>query len=1104
MDSLKRDKWNRLTLKYYSSLILMTALVTTLLSLLGLIGTVYAAINIKMDITGSSVLLDFINTIGFWLIIIIGVPIAGITYLFLAGIVSGLLALPGALFWQQSKQFVVLRRFQRDDASKTLQRVLKEYVAPYGHIYTLADRDVKISWLIRYPILLTQFAYFHFRPRYIQSPRDIRKLLQAMNMRWLRNINWFVSWNKVFAVDSTDNSWEQCVRSMCEISDVIICDISERSPHIEWEVNQIITSQWLDKTLFLTSNNTQQGSLEFLQSLGINSIQSEDTLYLYDNESDNLSLNQRLQTIFTRSQKEGTYVVPGIGAWASAISQIIGPFIWITLLLLLCLPLGQDLYLHYQNDANIAIIENELSTEDKQTKGLLKLNKALTNAAPYTEQNPAQPQFESLLENRIYNLYAILEKKAIINDRWLKQYDHRLVPILIDLQGKNANWDILITDIIEQTKRPSIIPLWIGNIEQYFITENTEIFYKSLKAMQEPNTLNPTQVNRVIDLLTQLLNIHLQREDITAKNTAVTHQILYTLILLNVPKATKSVINFCGADRQFEKCTDLDPLYALHLLDLLVNAWDSSHYDRDYLLVTLRNLGLSGAKEIWREVIENTYAKYTKQQVTLAAEGAAKVELNEFAPLLVNLVSNVFIVDTYNSADVDFTKRIINSLGRLHSDSILPFLYSILHNEGEFASQAQSAVITALETQLLPISGDYLGKHETQKTSKKPTIIVGTIGQVDHGKTTLTAAITKVMDAKFPPEKNIVLPSPKPVEQTRGITIKTSHVNYESATKQYKHIDAPGHMDFVKNLIFETNSMEGAILVVAADKGPQPQTREHIKLISDVGVKHVVVYLNKMDLMPDLEKVELVEMEIMALLEEYGYSDYEVPIIRGSALLSLEGDKSEFGEPSIIKLVKAMDNHIPPPKPLLQLPFKMSVEGVGRLTDSTQLVAGRIESGQIKVGSQVEVVGLAPTWQTRIREIIPLRFSSENYQAGDSLALLIETTEKHHAERGQLLSAPKSSAAHSKFEAKIYILNKAEGGRHTAFFRGYQPQFQFRTVEFEGSLEFPSGLESVLPGDDLTVWVTLERPVAMEEGLHFNIREGGRTVGAGYVVKIIE
>lgn len=388
---------------------------------------------------------------------------------------------------------------------------------------------------------------------------------------------------------------------------------------------------------------------------------------------------------------------------------------------------------------------------------------------------------------------------------------------------------------------------------------------------------------------------------------------------------------------------------------------------------------------------------------------------------------------------------------------------------------------------------------------KKPHVNVGTIGHVDHGKTTLTAAITVVLSKKYGGEALKYDQIDKaPEEKARGITIATSHVEYESDKRHYAHVDCPGHADYVKNMITGAAQMDGAILVVSAADGPMPQTREHILLARQVGVPYIVVYLNKVDMVDDKELLELVEMEVRELLSSYDFPGDEIPLVAGSALKALEGDTSEIGEASILKLVEAMDNYIPEPVRDVAKPFLLPIEDVFSIAGRGTVVTGRIERGEIKVGDEVEIVGLRPTQKTTCTGVEMFRKLLDKGMAGDNVGVLLRGTKRDDVERGQVLAKPGSITPHTKFAASVYVLTKEEGGRHTAFFAGYRPQFYFRTTDVTGEVLLPEGVEMVMPGDNVEVKVNLISPIAMEEGLRFAIREGGRTVGAGVVSSIIE
>ena len=396
-----------------------------------------------------------------------------------------------------------------------------------------------------------------------------------------------------------------------------------------------------------------------------------------------------------------------------------------------------------------------------------------------------------------------------------------------------------------------------------------------------------------------------------------------------------------------------------------------------------------------------------------------------------------------------------------------------------------------------------MAKSKFERT--KPHVNVGTIGHVDHGKTTLTAAITTVLSKKFGGEaKDYAQIDAAPEEKARGITINTAHVEYETETRHYAHVDCPGHADYIKNMITGAAQMDGAILVCSAADGPMPQTREHILLARQVGVPYIVVYLNKCDMVDDEELLELVEMEVRELLSKYEFPGDDIPIIKGSALKALQGDQSDIGEPSIYRLAEALDTYIPEPKRALDGAFLMPVEDVFSISGRGTVVTGRIERGIIKVGEEIEIVGIKPTLKTTCTGVEMFRKLLDQGQAGDNVGVLLRGTKREEVERGQVLAKPGSITPHTKFAAEIYVLGKDEGGRHTPFFQGYRPQFYFRTTDVTGAVELPAGTEMVMPGDNVSITVSLINPIAMEEGLRFAIREGGRTVGAGVVAKIIE
>jgi len=396
-----------------------------------------------------------------------------------------------------------------------------------------------------------------------------------------------------------------------------------------------------------------------------------------------------------------------------------------------------------------------------------------------------------------------------------------------------------------------------------------------------------------------------------------------------------------------------------------------------------------------------------------------------------------------------------------------------------------------------------MAKSKFERT--KPHVNVGTIGHVDHGKTTLTAAITTVLSKKFGGEaKAYDQIDAAPEEKARGITINTAHVEYETATRHYAHVDCPGHADYVKNMITGAAQMDGAILVVSAADGPMPQTREHILLARQVGVPYIIVFMNKCDMVDDEELLELVEMEIRELLSKYDFPGDDIPIIKGSALKAVEGDQGDLGEPSIFRLADALDSYIPQPERALDGAFLMPVEDVFSISGRGTVVTGRIERGIIKVGEEIEIVGLKPTLKTTCTGVEMFRKLLDQGQAGDNVGVLLRGTKREEVERGQVLAKPGTITPHTKFTAEIYVLGKDEGGRHTPFFQGYRPQFYFRTTDVTGAVELPAGTEMVMPGDNVSVTVNLIAPIAMEEGLRFAIREGGRTVGAGVVAKIVE
>ena len=394
-----------------------------------------------------------------------------------------------------------------------------------------------------------------------------------------------------------------------------------------------------------------------------------------------------------------------------------------------------------------------------------------------------------------------------------------------------------------------------------------------------------------------------------------------------------------------------------------------------------------------------------------------------------------------------------------------------------------------------------MAKGKFERT--KPHVNVGTIGHVDHGKTTLTAAITTVLTKKFGGEaKGYADIDAAPEEKARGITINTAHVEYETATRHYAHVDCPGHADYVKNMITGAAQMDGAILVCSAADGPMPQTREHILLARQVGVPYIIVYLNKCDMVDDAELLELVEMEVRELLSKYDFPGDDLPIVKGSAKLALEGDQSEIGEPSILALGDALDSYIPTPERAVDGTFLMPIEDVFSISGRGTVVTGRIERGVVKVGEEIEIVGIKATQKTTCTGVEMFRKLLDQGQAGDNVGVLLRGTKREDVERGQVLAKPGSINPHTKFDAEVYVLSKEEGGRHTPFFNNYRPQFYFRTTDVTGAVTLPADKEMVMPGDNVSMSVELIAPIAMEEGLRFAIREGGRTVGAGVVAKI--
>jgi elongation factor Tu len=396
-----------------------------------------------------------------------------------------------------------------------------------------------------------------------------------------------------------------------------------------------------------------------------------------------------------------------------------------------------------------------------------------------------------------------------------------------------------------------------------------------------------------------------------------------------------------------------------------------------------------------------------------------------------------------------------------------------------------------------------MAKGKFERT--KPHVNVGTIGHVDHGKTTLTAAITTVLSKLFGGEaKAYDQIDAAPEEKARGITINTAHVEYETKNRHYAHVDCPGHADYVKNMITGAAQMDGAILVVSAADGPMPQTREHILLARQVGVPYIIVFMNKCDMVDDAELLELVEMEVRELLDKYDFPGDKTPIIHGSAKLAMEGDKGELGEGAILKLADALDTYIPQPERAIDGAFLMPVEDVFSISGRGTVVTGRVERGIVKVGEEIEIVGIAPTQKTTCTGVEMFRKLLDQGQAGDNVGILLRGTKREDVQRGQVLCKPGSVKPHTHFTAEIYVLSKEEGGRHTPFFNNYRPQFYFRTTDVTGAVELPKDKEMVMPGDNVSITVKLINPIAMEEGLRFAIREGGRTVGAGVVAKIIE
>ncbi len=396
-----------------------------------------------------------------------------------------------------------------------------------------------------------------------------------------------------------------------------------------------------------------------------------------------------------------------------------------------------------------------------------------------------------------------------------------------------------------------------------------------------------------------------------------------------------------------------------------------------------------------------------------------------------------------------------------------------------------------------------MAKGKFERT--KPHVNVGTIGHVDHGKTTLTAAMTSVLGEQVGGEARAYDQiDAAPEEKARGITINTAHVEYETANRHYAHVDCPGHADYIKNMITGAAQMDGAILVVSAADGPMPQTREHILLARQVGVPYIIVYLNKVDMVDDAELLELVEIEVRELLSKYDFPGDDTPIVKGSAKLALEGDKGDLGEVSIMKLAEALDSYIPTPERAIDGAFLMPVEDVFSISGRGTVVTGRIERGIVKVGDEIEIIGIKPTLKTTCTGVEMFRKLLDQGQAGDNVGVLLRGTKREEVERGQVLAKPGSITPHTKFTAEVYVLSKEEGGRHTPFFNGYRPQFYFRTTDVTGSIQLPAGTEMVMPGDNIQMEVALIAPIAMEQGLRFAVREGGKTVGAGVVAKITE
>src|SRR5574337_464189 len=396
-----------------------------------------------------------------------------------------------------------------------------------------------------------------------------------------------------------------------------------------------------------------------------------------------------------------------------------------------------------------------------------------------------------------------------------------------------------------------------------------------------------------------------------------------------------------------------------------------------------------------------------------------------------------------------------------------------------------------------------MAKGKFERT--KPHVNVGTIGHVDLGETTLTAAMTHILAKKYGGEaKNYDQIDNAPEEKARGITINTAHVEYQTEKRHYAHVDCPGHADYIKNMITGAAQMDGAILVVSAADGPMPQTREHILLARQVGVPYIIVFMNKCDMVDDEELLELVEMEVRELLSKYDFPGDDIPIVKGSALKALEGDKGDLGEGAIMKLAEALDSYIPTPERAIDKPFLLPIEDVFSISGRGTVVTGRVERGIVKVGEEIEIVGIKPTVKTTCTGVEMFRKLLDQGQAGDNVGVLLRGTKREEVERGQVLCKPGSIKPHTHFTGEVYVLSKEEGGRHTPFFNNYRPQFYFRTTDVTGSISLPEGTEMVMPGDNVSITVKLIAPIAMEEGLRFAIREGGRTVGAGVVAKIIE